>query len=54
MQIGLKETYKIPEQILADLYSTVILIGHISAPMFLTNSLALKGSVHGAETSYDV
>lgn len=54
MQIGLKETYQIPEQVLADLYNTCNLIGHISVPMFLINSLALKSSVRGAETSHDV
>lgn len=49
------ETYKKSEQVLADLYNTCILIGHISAPIFLINSPALlKSSVRGAETSCDV
>jgi hypothetical protein len=54
MEINLKETYKIPAKVIADLYNTCILIGCISAPIFLTNSWAPESSVHGGEISCDL
>lgn len=52
--MDLKDAYEIPEKLLADLMQYLHPNRSYFSSYILTNSLALKSPVRGAETSHDV